>query len=219
MRDIYDPSIFDAANIAAAKNIILTPDGASTETRWSIETPYLLELVHAATTLSERSIVLDYGCGIGRLTRELVHRHKCRAIGVDISANMRALAADYVRSDRFLACAPTLLDTLVEQGVRADVALAVWVLQHCCEPADDIARIVRALKPGGLVVVVNQRQRVVPIIGGTWANDDVDVRALLAAALECVGEGALDPTRVGPVVAGAATWSVFRRPDGTPGAG
>ena len=43
---IYDPSIFEQANIDGAKEIILTPEnGIPTQTRWESETPWLFSLI------------------------------------------------------------------------------------------------------------------------------------------------------------------------------
>jgi SAM-dependent methyltransferase len=104
--------------------------------------------------IGSETTLIDYGCGIGRVAKELIARHGCRVIGVDISVNMRALAIDYVRSDRFLSCSPEMLDTLVAHGFVADAAFSIWVLQHCFMPANDI-RHPSISAPGGKLFVVN----------------------------------------------------------------
>ncbi|HWI29188.1 MAG TPA: class I SAM-dependent methyltransferase, partial [Stellaceae bacterium] len=164
MNGTYEPRVFDAANIAQAKRIILTAESSTTEERWTTETPYLAGLIGADLRIGPGSLVLDYGCGIGRLAKELIARHGCRVIGVDISPSMRALAVGYVESDRFFACPPSMLDALAKAGFAADAAFAVWVLQHCERPDEDIQRIRRALRPGGGLFVVNNRQRAVPML-------------------------------------------------------
>ena len=93
--------------VAEAKRIILTPEGQSSEQRWQRETPLLVALIERGCEINEHSWVLDYGCGIGRLAKTLIERHDCRVVGVDISPSMRALAANYVNSPRFLACSKT----------------------------------------------------------------------------------------------------------------
>ncbi len=145
----YNPGIFAVSGVPEAMQIILTPDGASTAERWTNETPYIAELVGQSLALGADSVLLDYGCGVGRLAEALIARYGCRVVGVDISASMRALSVSYVGSDRFFACAPEMLDALSARGMAVDAAISVWVLQHCLRPAEDIARIRRALKPGG----------------------------------------------------------------------
>ncbi len=213
MRAIYNPKVFDVTDIESAKRIILTPEDATTAERWENETPYLADLLMSVVTLSSSSVLLDYGCGIGRMSKELLERSDCSVIGVDISANMRALAASYVGSDRFLACSPPMLDLLIERGLRVDAVLAVWVLQHCWRPAEDVARIARALDRDGNVFVVNQDVRAVPVRGGAWANDGLKIRDILSAELQLVSENRLDPVRTSPVLAERANWSVYRKPE------
>jgi cyclopropane fatty-acyl-phospholipid synthase-like methyltransferase len=115
---------------------------------------------HANLQLTAGSVVVDYGCGIGRLAKELISRYGCRVVGVDISSKSRALAERYVGSDRFLTCAPEGLDVL--GAAFADAALAVRVLQHCPHVADDLHRIKQVLKPDGRLFVANEKRRFIP---------------------------------------------------------
>ncbi len=204
----YSPAVFNVGDINAAKRIILTPEGTrSTDERWRVETPYLLSLIGDSIELNERSLVLDYGCGIGRLSKELIGKYGCRAVGVDISPSMRALAASYVGSDRFFTCAP---DALAWLGLSFDLALTVWVLQHCHKVEQDIARIHAALRPAGKLFVVNDHNRIVPTSQG-WVNDGQDVKALLSASFTHAGGGDLDPAHIGGWIAKASYWATFDR--------
>ena len=163
----YRPEFFDAQTEQEARAVILTGEGSTTDERWRTETPWICGLLAETIPLAADSVVVDYGCGIGRLAKELIARHGCRVVGVDISARMRAMAADYVQSDRFVALAPDMFDGLVANGFVADAALAIWVLQHCLTPADDIGRIDAALKPSGKLFVLNNLYRAVPTRNST----------------------------------------------------
>jgi SAM-dependent methyltransferase len=190
----YSPRVFDVQNLDQAMSIILTEaSDMDTAKRWELETPYLTQLIESRIPLSEATNLLDYGCGVGRLSRVLIERHRCFGVGVDISPSMRALAASYVGSDRFFACAPRALELL---GVGCNVALAVWALQHCVKPQDDIARIKDALAPGALFFVVNEPTRFVPTTDGMWINDHVDVLAMLKDSFRTLGYATLDPAAV-----------------------
>ncbi len=215
----YYPQVFDAADEAAARAIILTDEGtgADTETRWARETPYLVELLRAHLRLGPQSLVLDYGCGIGRMARALIAATGCRVVGVDISARMRALAAEHVADERFMAVSPAQLDGLAAHGLRADAALAVWVLQHCLAPAEDIARLRAALAPGGRLFVLNMPGRAVPAVqeaGGqarfVWAADGIDVAALLRRHFAVEAAGEPDMARVPRMSSIGAYWMVLR---------
>lgn len=99
---------------------------------------------------------LEFGCGVGRVTRALAARYE-RAVGIDISTEMldraRALNAgvdglEFVHND-----AP---DLAVLGDRRFDLVYSRHVLQHL--PGADIARaylqeMVRLVRPGGLVMV------------------------------------------------------------------
>ena len=207
----YDPTVFDVNDIPQAMSIILTPEGAPTQQRWEVETPYLADLMQQQFQLGPESLVLDYGCGIGRVSRELILRHGCRVVGVDISNNMRALSAIYARTDRFMCCSPDLLDCLVARGARFDAALAVWVLQHCHKPAQEIARVRAALHPGAPLFVVNSLHRTIPTVEKSWVNDGLDIKAMLAAELDPAEEGRLAPEKTSEILAAGSYWATFRQ--------
>jgi cyclopropane fatty-acyl-phospholipid synthase-like methyltransferase len=195
----YSSAIFNVGNMDQAKRIILTPEEATTEQRWERETPYLLSLIEQSIPLNENSFVLDYGCGIGRMSKALIDRFGCSVVGVDISKSMRSLAREYVGSDRFVVYAPEDLET----NHRFDAAIAIWVLQHCFDPANDIARIKSALRPYGQMFVVNDHHRIVPCREAAWVNDGKDIADMLD-----VVSNKLDPSIVGKRVADASYWAV-----------
>ncbi|HET6233690.1 MAG TPA: class I SAM-dependent methyltransferase [Acetobacteraceae bacterium] len=211
-RITYDPHVFDAGTVDDAKWIILTPEeSATTEHRWATETPYLATLISRCFSLSDKSLVLDYGCGIGRLAKELLARHRCRVMGVDISPNMRSMAVAYVGSDRFSVCSPAELDVLLERGVAFDLALAVWVLQHCASVHEDISRIARALTPHGDFFVVNGRTRCVPTVEFGWFDDGIDIYALLKRVFSQRSRGSLPAKHTTKNLSRHASWAAFRR--------
>ena len=207
----YNPHVFDRATIADAMQIILTPEDSTTEHRWATETPYLGNLIARSFNLTRESLVLDYGCGIGRLAKELIARHGCSVVGVDISPHMRAMSVAYVGSDRFFACPPAMLDLLAERGIGFDLALSVWVLQHCANVWDDIARIARALVPNGGLFVVNQRNRSVPTVELGWVDDGIDIYALLRQTFHQRSRGSLPAEHTTKRVSQRASWAAFRR--------
>lgn len=214
----YDASVFDVADIASAKRIILTPENSTTEERWAIETPYLTELITNNISVDRNTLLLDYGCGIGRMAKALIERTRCRVIGADFSASMRTLAVPYVGSTRFSVCAP--MDIKKKAGT-ATAAIAIWVLQHCEHPDEDIARIHEAMTPGARLFVADSFARVIPAIEKQlftsrptvtrgWVTDGVNVRALLDRAFTPVAEGGFDPLLPG-IPPGLRYWAVFTK--------
>jgi SAM-dependent methyltransferase len=209
--DAHRPEIFEVDSLDAARRIILTPDGATTEQRWATETPWLVG--HLGERLAPRpdSLLLDYGCGIGRLAKPLIEHFGCTVLGVDASRSMRLLAPHYVLSERFAVCSPEDLDQLLEHGLTCDHGYAVWALQHCAWPDQDVARIRRALRPGGGFSVVNARKRLVPIAGG-WHDDGVSIEALLDAhGFAELASDSLPVEAAPPVVGAHAFVKLYRR--------
>lgn len=203
----YDPSRFDVSCTAEAKQIILTPEDSTTDERWAKETPYLGGLMGRHLDLTFSSSVLDYGCGIGRMAKDLIARHGCSVVGVDTSMNMRALAPTYVLSDRFVACHPEAMMCIAP----VHFAIAVWSLQHIPDIETALSNIRLKLRPSGTLFVVNAHNRVVPTEGGEWADDGLDVRELLGARFREVSYGHLDPAHTTPATAQHAYWAVYQR--------
>jgi SAM-dependent methyltransferase len=103
----------------------------------------------------ERRTALDFGCGVGRLTRPLASYFE-RVIGVDISEPMIAQARQWHDSCR--GCSFQLDTTgnlLSFENDSVDLIYTRYVLQHL--PSADLVQsylreFVRILRPGGLLV-------------------------------------------------------------------
>jgi cyclopropane fatty-acyl-phospholipid synthase-like methyltransferase len=189
----YNPDAFNVRDIPEAMRIILTAEETTTEQRWRLETPHVRDLISGSIDIKPNSFVLDYGCGIGRIAKELIARHGCHVVGVDISPSMRVLSLVYVASDQFTSVTPGMLGAMSERGFRFDTAISVWVLQHCPSPAHDISRLRAALAPNGRLWVLNADKRCVPTKESGWVDDNVDVKDLLKKEFDVVQEGHLAP--------------------------
>jgi len=208
----YRAEIFDTPDLDAAKAIVLQPEpGMDTEARWLRETGFLADWMAASIRLDPNALALDFGCGVGRLSKIFTDRFGVAALGVDISAPMRAMAVEYVGSPRFTAIAPEMFDALLAGGLRVDIAVAAWVLQHVLDPRFEIERIHRALKPGGLFVVLNMHRRCVPTTAG-WADDQQDVHALLMARFHGIVDVPIPTEASAPEVLAQKFLRVYRKP-------
>ena len=180
----YDPKVFEVETMEDAKRIIMTPmPGYRTEDRWQIETPYLVDLLIDKLQITEASVVLDYGCGIGRLAKPIIEQTNCNIIGVDASPSMRDLAQTYCSLETFFVCSPRHLAQMLAHGFQVRAAYCVYVLQHARKPQQDIHLLHRALRPQGKLLVVNSDSRWVPTVQG-WQDDQVDVLELLRDRFE-----------------------------------
>jgi SAM-dependent methyltransferase len=207
----YNPAVFDVSDISGAMRIILTPEGVPTEQRWRVETPYVADLIAKCVAPTPQMLLVDYGCGIGRLAKELIARHRCRVIGVDISASMRALAVNYVQSERFFTCAPPMLDVLIDRGLTVDAAISIWVLQHCVFPSEDVTRLKRVLKAGGGLFILNNDDRAVPTVERGWVSDGLDIKALLSQEFVLQDEGRPVREQTSDSIAELTYWASFQK--------
>jgi len=168
----YNPSIFDHASIDSAREIVLTTEsGVSTDVRWGTETPWMLSLFEKY--FKPGRLIIDYGCGVGRLSGPLVDRG-FPVIGIDTSNMMRQHATNLISNDRFTAITPMVLDQLIGAGLKADGVMAVWVLQHCLDLEIEVKRIHQALHVGGVLAVADMQHRAIPTDQG-WVNDGKSV--------------------------------------------
>jgi SAM-dependent methyltransferase len=197
----YSSKIFAVPDEKAARRIILTPQGWTTDQRWEVETPALVELAGPYLDLRPNRVLLDYGCGIGRLSKAFIERFGCHVIGVDISPEMRRLASQYVDSPLFSTLSREAFLDLVRKGLRVHGVICVWVLQHCLDPTVDLSIIRQALRAGGRVFVVNNHLRAVPTDERPFENDGQDVKALLGEQMATVDMGQLSPDQIGPALA------------------
>lgn len=90
----YCKDMFKVKDMEEAKNIILTEErqGGNYAARWDREMVYMLELFQKGLGDLNGKLILDFGCGIGRLSKALIENFDCCVLGVDISPSMRQLA-------------------------------------------------------------------------------------------------------------------------------
>lgn len=181
---VYTPQIFEKNDLEDAKKIILTKEGnVSSEERWDKETSFVVDDIISKLNLDENKIILDYGCGIGRIAKELIEKTSCKIIGVDISESMRKLATEYVNSSNFEAISLEEFKNKIEEGEKFDFAYSIWVLQHCIKPQEDIKLIKKSLKDDALIYILNNLKSAVPTNKG-WIDNKVNIHSLLIKEFE-----------------------------------
>ena len=169
----YVNEIFNPLTFEQAKHIVLTSDPKNPD-KFEQETKVLIDVIEKESLVTENTNVLDFGCGMGRLSKELINRFNCNVVGVDISERMKTFATIYISNPKKFKTLETLEDDYF------DVCLASLVLQHTEDPAKEIEKIFKSLKPNGVLVLLNENKRLVPadvdregyII---WDDDNFDV--------------------------------------------
>ncbi|MFM7330209.1 MAG: class I SAM-dependent methyltransferase, partial [Brachymonas sp.] len=183
----YNPDVFELSDLASARSIILTDEAqVSTDERWNTETPYLLAQLQQWCQFEGSAQVVDFGCGIGRMSKALIEATDACVWGVDASQAMRTHAVSHVASPHFAALSPLMLDSATQMGHRWNMALSVWVLQHCPDLKTEIERLFAALKPGGVLFVVDMQHRAIPTVSDGWVNDGLNVESALREKFTCL---------------------------------
>lgn len=104
---------------------------------------------------------LDVGCGQAQFTRALAHATKALAVGVDrdptqlAEAHRLAVAADDAHWVSLRQGDAAQLPLADEEWGSFDLAHARFVLEHVNDPAAVVRSMVRALKPGGRIVLAD----------------------------------------------------------------
>ena len=130
-------------------------NGITMNQRWEHETPLFTTAILGHVKSNEK--ILDYGCGVGRLAKEVLKQNSaCHVIGTDDSEDMLKESVQYVESDRYKALLPREL-----KGNQFDLAYCVYVLQHvpAIKIRDILSRIHYYLKDEGTFVYCSSDYR------------------------------------------------------------
>ena len=118
----------------------------------------LNELSIAELALAGGEHVLDFGCGLGQLTR-LIARGAGRVIGFDSSEaqleKARTLAAAEGDANRVEWRRGDVVAPPLEPGETFDVAHARFVLEHVVDPLIVVRQMALAVRSGGRIVVMD----------------------------------------------------------------
>ncbi len=117
----------------------------------------LAELLHHDTQYPTGSRVLEAGCGVGAQTRILAQRSSgAHFVSVDLSAQSLALARAAMVSDGIanVEFHEASLFALPFADASFDHAFVCFVLEHLHQPEDALRAILRVLRPGGTLTVI-----------------------------------------------------------------
>lgn len=170
----YVKEVFDVATIDHAKHVVLTSD-PNNPAKFEQETNFLIDAIQQQKIINDNSVVLDFGCGMGRVSKQLINTFNCTVVGVDISESMLKFAMLYIaKPQRFR------FGTSYSIPESIDVGISTFVLQHTENPIKEIENIYNVIKPGGWFILLNENKRFVPSDVDSnnfviWNDDGVDI--------------------------------------------
>lgn len=119
--NLFKPKSFEEAR----NSVVGDCNGIPMDVRYREETPFFAKKI--LELADDSPVILDYGCGVGRLAKELLkQRGDIAIVGVDASREMLDQAQENVNHENFRTCLPQDLDSCI----KFDVAYLVYVLQH-----------------------------------------------------------------------------------------
>jgi SAM-dependent methyltransferase len=160
----YESAIFECLTLEHAKDIVLTPD-KNVPNKFEDYTNYFVDVMSNQLGITQNTLLLDFGVGMGRVSKKLIDKFQCKILGTDISVNMLIHATMYVNNPQcFATC------NRVTYPNSFDICIASLVLQHTEDPLKEIDNIFNVLKPNGYLVCLNDyTKRYVP---GDWREDN-----------------------------------------------
>jgi SAM-dependent methyltransferase len=152
----YIKEVFEPTTIQHAMHICLTSDPENPN-KFLEETSFFVKAISEYNIINPDTKVLDFGCGMGRISRGFVEYFKCDVIGLDTNENMLKFANIFVGN-------PKKFSTVSEYKEKEtiDVAVACFVLQHVEDPDKEMQTIYDSLKPRGHLILLNEDIRYVP---------------------------------------------------------
>jgi len=174
----YISQVFTPTSLEHAKNICLTPDQSDPD-KFINETNFFINFVKE-NYINSNSCVADFGCGMGRVSKQLIEQIGCDVVGFDISYPMLLTAKNYINNDKFDHIKYD--KHLKTFNKKFDVVISILVLQHSEHPQEDLIFIKNILKPDGIFILVNEPKRFIPIDienkQVVWYDDGIDIEKL-----------------------------------------
>lgn len=138
---------------ATADSAFIAVDGSTNEETARLTGHYSAQQVTAALDLKPTDRVLELGCGVGRIGREIAP-HVAHWHGTDISANMIDVARERLRDHAnvgFTELAQSNLQPLADASFDKAYCVAVFIHMDKEDFFLYLEEMARVVKPGGLI--------------------------------------------------------------------
>jgi 2-polyprenyl-3-methyl-5-hydroxy-6-metoxy-1,4-benzoquinol methylase len=186
---MYIRQVFDTTDLEIAKNICLSKD-IRYPNKFEEETKFLIDFIRDKAIINNKTKVADFGCGIGRISKGIIETFKCNVIGFDISSHMLLLAQQYLEYNNRFKIQKYKKDYKWDKH-KFDVFIVSFVLQHSEHPKEDIDFIYNNLKDNGILILINEKERLVPVDikdgYAVWHDDNINIIDLISKRFKNIG--------------------------------
>lgn len=156
----YNENFFEPKDFEDAKRIVLGYGNMESVHKWDVETEWTVSMFKRHKILNSDSVVLDWGVGVGRMSKAIIDTFGCTVVGVDINQSMLNHASEYVGSNKFT---PMLVDEFVNSSITVTSAIAIWALQHSVNVLDNLQTIKEHLIYKGKLFVFEETKPCIPL--------------------------------------------------------
>lgn len=185
----YIKQVFDATDLEIAKNICLSKD-ARYPNKFEEETQFLIDFIKKQKIINSKTRVADFGCGVGRISKEIIENFNCNIVGFDISTHMLLLAQQYVENFTKFKIQKYKKNYKWNKE-KFDIFISSFVLQHSEHPKEDINFIYENLNKNGLLILINEPERLLPIDVqngyAVWYDDKINITELVSKKFKNLG--------------------------------
>jgi len=204
---VYNPDFFNVDSIESAKRLSLELSEYET---WDEQTEWVIDLLKASKTVSEESTFIDWGVGVGRISKAIIDTFNCKVVGLDISNTMLEHSVQYVNNENYSTLTFDKFKAENIQG-RFTHAIATWTLQHSPTSQYDISFLTRSLTNNGKLLVVDSFNKKIPKLinadpkGAEWYDDGIKNRIELERWYVPLMLGGL-PTKIHTAQKASQSW-------------
>lgn len=206
----YYPDFFIPNDLSHAKHIILTPEDSTVDQRWDLETQWTVNIISALMNITPGSVVLDWGCGIGRISKALIDTFDCHVVGVDLQPKMLDYAKDYVNSNKFTAIEYKNIFTSFPKDKFTHV-FSCWVFQHSNKIQFEIPLIYESMKENSDIFVLECLRKAIPHDQHGYYDDKISTRVLLEKFFDMNAIGTIPTHITTKKISEMSWWGILKK--------
>lgn len=206
----YNPSFFIPQDPEHARSIMLDSEDSDIPHRWKRETEWIMETSRIFMDITADSTILDWGCGVGRISKELIDTYGCKVIGVDLQPKMLEYAVTYVDSDRFSVIQYQDIFTKMPKQFFTHV-FACWVFQYSNKIQYEIPIIYDSMKFDSNLFVIEVDKKTIPNTNGGYFDDGTSSRLVLEKYYDMEILGKIPLTYTTNKIKKMSWWAILNR--------